>query len=147
MAKIKNVNLAGTSTVSIDPRLSNLISDYLSALNSAVDSLAQSGIDIMDINYTWHGIPQQGKLLCGVDYFMHGIGCAVYLPSGIVDFDFHTAQGYEGIDPGFLCRFSRNDPLKYGFSSNEEIIHEIEKAVITGALIFNGRSYKRLTDI
>lgn len=53
-------------------------------------------------------IPFRGQLEGGISYFKHGIGCAVGLATGTVDFDFGDDGEIDGVDLDRLTGFARS---------------------------------------
>ncbi|MBI4752701.1 MAG: hypothetical protein HY774_29785 [Acidobacteria bacterium] len=120
--------------------LFTLIRDYQNAVRTAVTLLEASGIARPTSSTAWVGvdIPEIGELSGGVPYFKHGFGCAVYLPSGKVDFDF----GDEGQIDGFTCNrllgFVNGQVARYGLASVQAFEATFQAAVQTGDIVPSG---------
>ena len=117
----------------MEPRLLSLIGAYLEAVKSATTLKVESGITLPKSNIEWacSDIPQKGQLTGGVLYFKHGYGCAVHLPSGIVDFDFGANGEINGFDLWRLSGFAAGRLHEFGFRSKKElesIFNAAEKA-------------------
>ena len=126
----------------MDARLLTLIYEYLAATKSAVELMAQSGIELPSSNLAWasNRLPGTGALVGGIRYRKHGYGCEVFLPNGSVDFDFGVNGEYDGFDPWRLRSYAEGRLVEFGFSSEQEIDDLFEAAVLSGALGYSGRT-------
>ena len=126
----------------MDARLLTLIYEYLAATKSAVELMAQSGIELPTSNLAWasNRLPRAGELVGGIRYRKYGYGCGVFLPSGSVDFDFGVHGEYDGFDPWRLRSYAEGRLVEYGFSSEQEVDDLFEAAVRSGALVYSGRT-------
>ncbi len=68
-------------------------------------------------------------------YFKHGFGCAVRLPSGVVDFDFGLHGQINGFDLWRLISFAGKNLDQYGFVSEQEIKSSFSSAVESDEII------------
>lgn len=117
--------------------LADLIRDYQAAVEKAVELLEHSGIPRPATPTDWLGydIPQRGVLVGGVNYFKHGFGCAVYLPSGSVDFDFGAEGQIDGFDLWRLTNFAGKRLKNYGFPSEQSIKSAFQLAIESGEIV------------
>jgi len=70
-----------------------------------------------------------------VNYFKHGYGCAVFLPSGKVDFDFGSEGQINGFDLWRLTNFAGKRLKDYGFPSEASIQAAFQSAVESGEIV------------
>lgn len=121
----------------MEARLAKLIAAYQAAILAAVSLMVSSGIPRPKSNMEWAcmDIPQKGTLSSGITYYKHGYGCAVHLPSGIVDFDFGAQGQIDGFDVWRLSVFAGDELSSYGFDSEQQLKDIFKEAVHEGALI------------
>lgn len=107
----------------MDARLLTLIQEFLAAAKSAVELMAQSGIQLPSSNVAWAStrLPAMEALKGGIRYRKHGYGCEVFLPSGGVDFDFGANGEYDGFDPWRPKFFAEGRLTEYGLSSEQDV--------------------------
>ena len=124
----------------MNDNLARLISDYQHRVRAALVLLKQSGIPMPDSNTAWAAmdIPFRDQLEGGISYFKHGIGCAVSLVTGPIDFDFGDDGEIDGVDLDRLTRFAGPSLEKYGFDTEDSLAHCFKAAVASGALIYSG---------
>jgi hypothetical protein len=124
----------------MDPRLRNLIDDYLASVATAVRLLGDSGFDMPNSNVAWacNGAQHVGELNGGVKYFKHGYGCRVSLPTGEVDFDFGDRGQVDGFDAWRLASFAEDRLLEYQFASEEEVNAAFAAAIQGGHIVYSG---------
>jgi hypothetical protein len=117
--------------------LAQLIRDYQAAVEKAVELLECSGIPRPATPTDWVGydIPQRGQLAGGVNYFKHGYGCAVFLPSGKVDFDFGAEGQINGFDLWRLTGFAGKWLKNYGFTSEQAVKSAFQSAIESGEIV------------
>lgn len=91
----------------------NLITDYLSTVEEC-RILFDQKFGRRDLIHAWREgvIPQQGELRSGVEYQMHGVGCAVEYTDHLVDFDFAN-QDEVGFDAWRLWLYAEQYPERY----------------------------------
>lgn len=120
----------------MDERLSNLISDYLESVRTALTLIKKSGIPLPRTSIEWidTDLSHISNLYSGIDYFKHGCGCSVDLPNGTVDFDFGRHGEISGLDAWRVLRFAKERQETYGFSTDEEF-HECFQDSINKKLI------------
>ncbi|UCZ85824.1 hypothetical protein LGQ10_05835 [Pseudomonas sp. L5B5] len=119
------------------PDLARLIHDYQARVRSAVELIRQSGIALPVSNVDWlaSDIADQGELAGGIRYFKHGYGCAVHLPSGIVDFDFGEHAQIDGVTVSRLAGFAGPGLADYGFADQQALQACFDQAVTTGSVV------------
>ena len=124
----------------MDLRLRRLVKDYQEAVSAALKLMTQSQISLPTSNVAWacSDLPQVGVLEGDVKYFKHGYGCAVHLPSGVVDFDFGEHGETDGFDLWRLNNFAEDRLLAYGFASESELKACFAGAVEAGAIRYSG---------
>lgn len=120
-----------------EPGLVDLILGYQAAVEKAVRLLEGSGIPrpVTPTDWVGYDIPQRGQLAGGVSYFKHGYGCAVFLPSGKVDFDFGAEGQINGFDLGRLTHFAGTRLKNYGFPSEQTIKSTFQMAIESGEIV------------
>lgn len=91
----------------------DLITDYLSAVEKCL-MLFDQKFGRRDLIRAWRerAIPQRGKLSDGIEYQMHGFGCAVEYTDHDVDFDFAN-QHEVGVDAWRLWLYAEQFPDRY----------------------------------
>lgn len=124
----------------MDKKLKKLISDYQASVRTAVELIQRSGIKLPVTSHDWveTSIPAHGKLDGGINYYKHGYGCLVELPSGSVDFDFGRMGEIDGFDAWRLVKFADSEWAKYEFESKDAIEISFDAAVKSGSLVFSG---------
>jgi len=120
--------------------LTDLVSDYLAAVSTAVRLMQESGLPLPETNTAWaiNGIPQSGMLHGGVRYYKHGYGCAVHLRSEVVDFDFGANGETNGFDLWRLSAFASDNLLQYGFKDEDALKSAFEEAVASEEFQYSG---------
>ena len=110
----------------LDARIQKLMTDYHHAVGAAIDLVRRSGISspMATMFGDVRRLPQYGQLCDGSPYFRHGVGIAVYLKAGAVDFNFHDVASGDP-DLGFVARFARETFRQYGFTSLCELEAEL----------------------
>ena len=71
----------------------------------------------------------------GIRYYKHGIGCAVWLPSGTVDFDFGERGEADGFNRGRITQFAMPNLASYGFETPEAVKAAFDLAVASGEIV------------
>ena len=124
----------------MNPHLAHLVSDYQASIRTAVELMQQSAIPLPASNTDWVGtdIPDQGELAGGIRYFKHGYGCAVRLPTGVVDFDFGERGEIDGITLSRLTSFAGARLPEYGFANEEQLKQCFDHEVAAGSLVYSG---------
>ena len=123
----------------MDPRLANLIDEYIRAVADCVNLLAIAGAEMPDKDYEWppEDFPYSGTLQDGREYWCHGVGCLVKSTKGrSVDFDFGENGETNGFSESRLKAFLGSNPTKFGFDSHAEMSKSFENA--KPELVFSG---------
>jgi hypothetical protein len=125
---------------SMNVNLYKLITDYQASVARATALMQKSGIQMPLTATDWacNGIEQRGYLLGGAKYFKHGFGCAVHLPTGVIDFDFGNHGEINGFCAHRLATFAGARIRDYGFQSEEVLIDCFKTEVDAGSIIFSG---------
>jgi hypothetical protein len=69
-----------------------------------------------------------------IEYFFHGAGCKVKLPSGEVDWNF-APEGHVGLDVGFLSAFSERGTENYPEFRDWEVLNFAFREAISQGLL------------
>ena len=107
----------------MNPHLHRLIRDYQASVRMALQKPQASGIRMPTSAMDWAGmdLPLPGMLEDGIRYYKHGIGCAVWLPSRTVDFDFGEHGEADGFNRGRIAQFAMPNLAAYGFETPEAV--------------------------
>lgn len=121
----------------MNPHLHRLIRDYQASVRTALQKLQASGIRMPTSAMDWAGmdLPLPGMLEDGIRYYKHGIGCAVWLPSGTVDFDFGERGEADGFNRGRITQFAMPNLAAYGFETPEAVKAAFDQAVASGEIV------------
>jgi len=132
----------------MDSRLSSLISEYLGAVAAAAILIEQSGFILPTRNMEWacNGMPHTGLLHGEISYRKHGYGCAVYLKTGVVDFDFGPLGEISGFDAWRLIEFSKDRLTSFGFKDPKEIEKSVKAAISAGEITHFGQNFYRINE-
>jgi hypothetical protein len=115
--------------------IEQLIADYLQQAEKCL-SLFAGKFGRRDLVRAWreHVVPQAGELAKGVDYHMHGVGCAVEFPDYEVDFDF-ASSSQVGFDVWRLWRFAKQFPERYPEYQEEAAIENaVNECIVAGTI-------------
>lgn len=87
-------------------------------------------------NWSSAGLKQSGFIDAErtIEYFFHGAGCKVKLPSGEVDWNF-APPGYVGFDVGFLSAFSQRGTENYPEFRDWEVLSSAFREAISEGLL------------
>jgi hypothetical protein len=123
----------------LDPRLSQLISDYQARIADALLLLKESGVTLPTSNTEWVGIdvPENVKG-AEIRFHKHGFGCAVITPRWSVDFDFGDKGQIDGFDLDRLKWFALKRLSEYDFLDESEVNRAFEAAKLAGELVYSG---------
>ncbi|QZP08484.1 hypothetical protein [Caenibius sp. WL] len=113
----------------------NLITDYLTAVEECLDLFDQK-FGRRDLIRAWRegAIPQQGELPGGVEYQMHGVGCAVEYADHDVDFDFAN-QHEVGFDAWRLWLYAEQYPERYpAYQARDAVEAALAECLSNGAI-------------
>ena len=121
----------------MNPHLHRLIRDYQASVHMALQKLRASGIRMPTSAMDWAGmdLPLPGVLEDGIRYYKHGIGFAVWLPSGTVDFDFGEHGEADGFNRGRIAQFAMPNLAAYGFETPEAVKAAFDQAVASGEIV------------
>jgi hypothetical protein len=86
-------------------------------------------------------VKQSGTLEGGVRYFKHGFGCGVWLPSGVVDFNFGAHGEIDQFDCHRLYYFARDRLAQYGFADEHGLKEAYRAAHQSGAIKYADTEY------
>ena len=127
----------------MDPRLANLIDEYIHAVSVCVDLLVDAGATRPAKDYEWppEDFPYSGTLSDGRTYWCHGVGCAVKSTKGrTVDFDFGENGETNGFSVSRLKTFLGSNPQKFRFTSHDEMLDCFDAAkpefVFSGYILY-----------
>ncbi|MBJ7372066.1 MULTISPECIES: DUF6896 domain-containing protein [Pseudomonas] len=97
-----------------DTTLEDLIKDFLSKVQKGT-TLLQEKFGTRNILRLWRSgqIERCGEVNDGVEYELHGIGCAIHFPNESVDFDYGSNNRIDGFDEWRLYMYATDRPLKY----------------------------------
>jgi len=97
-----------------DTTLEDLIKDFLSKVQKGT-TLLQEKFGTRNILRLWRSgqIERCGEVNGGVEYELHGIGCAIHFPNESVDFDYGSNNRIDGFDEWRLYMYATDRPLKY----------------------------------
>lgn len=97
-----------------DTTLEDLIKDFLSKVEKGT-TLLQEKFGTRNILRLWRSgqIERCGEVIDGVEYELHGIGCAIHFPAESVDFDYGTNNRIDGFDEWRLYMYAIDRPVKY----------------------------------
>jgi hypothetical protein len=103
--------------------LEKLIFDFLSKVEEAT-SLLEEKFGTRCILRLWRSnkIERCGTVIGNITYELHGVGCAVYLPEGCVDFDYGTDGRIDGFDVWRLYLFACEKPNQYKKYTDQNIL-------------------------
>jgi hypothetical protein len=104
----------------MDAQLRGLIDEYLAAIREALSLFrTHKGLE-PDAVMCWREQDELAQQIGYVDatgkipFFFHGIGCAVHLPAGAVDWDFGHGGRFDGFDAWRLARFAEERSPRHG---------------------------------
>lgn len=121
----------------MDTRLHRLIQDYQVSVYKAVQSLHASGVAMPRSGTEWlmTEIAQSGVLDGNIRYHKHGVGCAIWLPNGPVDFDFGEGGEIDGFSVSRVAAFAAANLEFYGFETPGEIKDAFAHAIEAGEIV------------
>lgn len=115
-------------------RLTKFIHEYQARVQEAV-SLFVTHQQINPIYWHQEDLTQIGFIdeEETIEYFFHGIGCLVKLPSGPVDWDFGYGDRHDGFDVWRLRHFAETGTADFPEFAHEQILKAVfAKAVSQG---------------
>ncbi len=126
----------------VDPRLRHMIEEYLARVARAVMLLEASGIPRPISNGAWprQAMPESERLADGSTFFKHGFGIRIDSARGMIDFNFGWHGETDGFVEGFLwdCLEGTEHQM---FTSRRDFQAELERAIASGAISYDGCLY------
>jgi hypothetical protein len=116
--------------------LEDLISDFLSKVESGTE-LLQKKFGTRNILRLWRTkkIERRGEIINGIQYELHGVGCAIHFPSESVDFDYGSNDRIDGFDVWRLYIYASDRPLKYKKYCDKKIVEKEFKEYLASGRI------------
>jgi hypothetical protein len=115
--------------------IEQVISEYLQQVEKSL-TLFEGRFGRRDLVRAWREsiIPQEGDLAEGIEFRMHGFGCAVEFPDYDVDFDF-VSLDQVGFDAWRLWLFAKQFPHRYPqYQDREAIVDALAERLDAGAI-------------
>ena len=115
--------------------IEKVISEYLQQVEKSL-ILFEGRFGRRDLVRAWREkiIPQEGELAEGIEFRMHGVGCAVEFPAYDVDFDF-ASRDRVGFDAWRLWLFAKQFPDRYPlYQDREAIVAALAERIDAGAI-------------
>lgn len=75
-------------------------------------------------------IERCGEVIDGIEYELHGIGCAIYFPTDSVDFDYGSNNRIDSFDEWRLYIYATDRPLRYKKYTNMKFLERESKTYI-----------------
>ncbi|MFJ5284768.1 DUF6896 domain-containing protein [Pseudomonas rustica] len=119
-----------------DTSLEELITDFLSKVDYGTELLRKK-FGTRNILRLWRSkqIERCGEITNGVEYELHGIGCAIHFPSESVDFDYGSNDRIDGFDVWRLYIYASDRPLKYKKYCDQKIVeNEFNEYIALGRI-------------
>ena len=119
-----------------DTTLEDLIKDFLSKVEKGT-TLLQEKFGTRNILRLWRSgqIERCGEVIDGVEYELHGIGCAIHFPAESVDFDYGSNNRIDGFDEWRLYMYATDRPVKYKkFTDMKLLESEFKTYIDTGRI-------------
>ena len=122
-------------------RFIQLIHEYQARVVEAVQLFDKyKGLEQPQHPLDWQasGIPQSGYLDPDdkIDYFLHGYGCCVHLPSGRIDWDFGDKGQLDGFDLWRLHEFAEKGTDNFPEFRDEETLKSVFVEAKSKGLIY-----------
>lgn len=94
--------------------LEDLIKGFLNKVEEGT-TLLQEKFGTRNILRLWRSgkIERCGEVIDGVEYELHGIGCAIHFPTESVDFDYGSNNRIDGFDEWRLYMYATDRPEEY----------------------------------
>lgn len=115
--------------------IEQVIAEYLQQVEKCL-SLFESKFGRRDLVRAWRerAIPQAAELAEGIEYHMHGVGCAVEFSDYDVDFDF-ASPDQAGFDAWRLWLFAKQFPERYPEYQDREVVESaLNRLIEAGAI-------------
>jgi len=92
----------------------DLIKGFLSKVEEGT-TLLQKKFGTRNILRLWRSgqIERCGEIIDGVEYELHGVGCAIHFPTELVDFDYGPNNRIDGFDVWRLYMYAADRPEEY----------------------------------
>ncbi|WP_415763192.1 DUF6896 domain-containing protein [Pseudomonas sp. CP4] len=94
--------------------LEDLIKGFLSKVEEGT-TLLKKKFGTRNILRLWRSgqIERCGEIIDGVEYELHGVGCAIHFPTELVDFDYGPNNRIDGFDVWRLYMYAADRPEEY----------------------------------
>ncbi|WP_446739719.1 DUF6896 domain-containing protein [Pseudomonas sp. TH15] len=80
-------------------------------------------------------IERCGEIINGIQYELHGVGCAIHFPTESVDFDYGSNNRIDGFDAWRLYIYASDRPLKYKKYCDKKIVEkELNEYIASGRI-------------
>ena len=119
-----------------DKDLEDLITDFLSKVESGTE-LLQKKFGTRNILRLWRSkqIERCGEITDGIQYELHGVGCAIHFPSESVDFDYGSNNRIDGFDVWRLYIYASDRPSKYKkYCDKKTVEKEFKEYIASGRI-------------
>ncbi|WP_178083661.1 hypothetical protein [Pseudomonas sp. Sample_9] len=95
-------------------RIEDLIKGFLSKVEEGT-TLLKKKFGTRNILRLWRSgqIERCGEIIDGVEYELHGVGCAIHFPTELVDFDYGPNNRIDGFDVWRLYMYAADRPEEY----------------------------------
>ncbi|WP_095124918.1 hypothetical protein [Pseudomonas sp. Irchel s3a12] len=119
-----------------DKNLEDLINDFLSKVDYGTELLLKK-FGTRNILRLWRSkqIERCGEITNGIQYELHGVGCAIHFPSESVDFDYGSDNRIDGFDVWRLYIYASDRPSEYKKYCDKKIVEEEFKEYISSGRI------------
>ena len=117
-------------------RLEDLIKGFLSKVEEGT-MLLQKKFGTRNILRLWRSgqIERCGEIIDGVEYELHGVGCAIHFPIELVDFDYGPNNRIDGFDVWRLYMYAADRPEEYKKYTDINFLESEFKAYIASGRI------------
>ena len=115
-----------------DKNLEDLINDFLSKVEIGTE-LLEKKFGTRNILRLWRSkqIERCGEITDGIQYELHGVGCAIHFPSESVDFDYGSNNRIDGFDVWRLYIYALDRPLTYEKYCDKKTLEKEFKELIS----------------
>lgn len=113
-----------------------LITDFLSKVDEGTKLLEEKFCN-RNILRLWRSgqIERCGQITNGIQYELHGVGCAIHFPSESVDFDYGSNNRINGFDVWRLYIYALDRPLLYKYYSDMKTLEKEFKELVSLKII------------
>ena len=125
----------------MDKPLDDLISAFTETAASLFPRVARhlgASQPISNIEWACLEVPQKGETSDGVKYFKHGYGVSMYDGHRTINMDVGNNGEIDGIDPGRLFDFAKENGIATPFRNYSDIEPAIKQATEAGELKYSG---------